>query len=62
MREVTVKMKLPVTVRTYLVSDPDVCEQEFVVDYATPEGRKRIARHSGWALNNGRGVETEPMQ
>lgn len=61
MRKVTVEMKLPVTVRTFVLGTDEV-EQEFVVDYATTEGRKRIARHSGWALNNGRAVETEPMQ
>lgn len=60
MKQVTVTMKLPVNVRTYHPVTDEV-ESEFVVDYATHEGRRRIGRHSGWALNNGFGVEVEPV-
>lgn len=61
MPKVEVEMTLPVRVRTYHVGDPDTIEQEWIVDYATRDGRAKIARHAGWAMNFGRGVEMEPL-
>lgn len=57
---VKVDMKLPVRVLTFNMNN-DELEQEWIVDYATPDGRQRIARHAGWAMNNRKSVTTEPV-
>lgn len=60
MKTVSVKMRHPVEVSTFM-GDEDEPEQSFVVDYGTHEGRIRVSRHIAWAVNNNRVVSVEAV-